>query len=44
MIYNNTEYTNEITIFTFQVKTRIENERYLREHPEVECLVSGFLQ
>ncbi|WAQ99827.1 RIAD1-like protein [Mya arenaria] len=28
----------------YKIKTRIENEKYLREHPEVECLVSGFLQ
>ncbi|KAL4228023.1 RIIa domain-containing protein 1 [Mactra antiquata] len=28
----------------FKIKTRIENEKYLREHPEVECLISGFLQ
>ncbi|XP_045156364.1 RIIa domain-containing protein 1-like [Mercenaria mercenaria] len=28
----------------YKIKTRIENERYLREHPEVECLISGFLQ
>ncbi|XP_060074415.1 RIIa domain-containing protein 1-like [Ylistrum balloti] len=27
----------------FKTKTRLENERYLRDHPEVECLVAGFL-
>ncbi|KAL5003984.1 hypothetical protein ScPMuIL_017440 [Solemya velum] len=27
----------------FKMKTRIENERYLKQHPEVECLVAGFL-
>ena len=26
-----------------QIKTRFENERYLREHPEVSCLLTGFL-
>jgi len=28
----------------FKVKTRIDNERYLREHPELECLLSKFLR
>ncbi|KAK3759766.1 hypothetical protein RRG08_041724 [Elysia crispata] len=27
----------------FKMKTRIGNEKYLRDHPEVECLVAGFL-
>lgn len=27
----------------FKVKTRMENEKYLRDHPEVECLIAGFL-
>ncbi|XP_059140622.1 RIIa domain-containing protein 1-like [Physella acuta] len=27
----------------FKVKTRIGNEKYLRDHPEVECLIAGFL-
>ncbi|CAH1255008.1 RIIa domain-containing protein 1-like [Branchiostoma lanceolatum] len=27
----------------FKVQTRLGNERYLREHPEVSCMVSGFL-
>ncbi|CAD5124356.1 DgyrCDS12645 [Dimorphilus gyrociliatus] len=27
----------------FKMKTRLENEKYLRQHPEVECLVAGFL-
>ncbi|KAI8793109.1 RIIa domain-containing protein 1 [Biomphalaria glabrata] len=27
----------------FKIKTRIGNEKYLREHPEVECLIAGFL-
>ncbi|XP_052101118.1 RIIa domain-containing protein 1-like [Mytilus californianus] len=27
----------------FKKKTRVENEKYLRDHPEVECLLSGFL-
>jgi len=29
---------------TFKMKTRLENEKYLRNHPEVECLVAGFLR
>merc|ERR1712156_354485 len=28
----------------FKMKTRLENEKYLRSHPEVECLVAGFLR
>ncbi|XP_076465486.1 RIIa domain-containing protein 1-like [Babylonia areolata] len=28
---------------TFKIKTRMENERYLRDHPEVECILAGFL-
>ncbi|KAK7115539.1 RIIa domain-containing protein 1-like [Littorina saxatilis] len=27
----------------FKIKTRMENEKYLREHPEVECILAGFL-
>uniref|UniRef100_A0A3P8ZLN1 RIIa domain-containing protein n=1 Tax=Esox lucius TaxID=8010 RepID=A0A3P8ZLN1_ESOLU len=27
----------------FKVKTRIDNEKYLRAHPEVELLISNFL-
>eukprot|EP00918_Siedleckia_nematoides_P055144 GHVU01120280.1.p1 GENE.GHVU01120280.1~~GHVU01120280.1.p1 ORF type:complete len:124 (-),score=18.09 GHVU01120280.1:374-712(-) len=27
----------------FKMKTRHENEKYLRDHPEVECLMAGFL-
>ncbi|EDO45600.1 predicted protein [Nematostella vectensis] len=27
----------------FKIDTRIENERYLRDHPEVSCLLTGFL-
>ncbi|XP_064620592.1 RIIa domain-containing protein 1-like [Lineus longissimus] len=27
----------------FKVETRMENEKYLRQHPEVECLIAGFL-
>merc|ERR1712087_102315 len=27
----------------FKIKTRLENEKYLRAHPEVECIVAGFL-
>ncbi|CAG5118654.1 unnamed protein product [Candidula unifasciata] len=27
----------------FKIKTRISNESYLRDHPEVECLIAGFL-
>ncbi|KAK3588786.1 hypothetical protein CHS0354_011993 [Potamilus streckersoni] len=27
----------------FKIQTRMANERYLREHPEVECLLAGFL-
>ena len=26
-----------------QIKTRFGNEKYLREHPEVSCLLTGFL-
>jgi hypothetical protein len=28
----------------FKVKTRIDNEQYLREHPELECLLTNFLR
>jgi len=28
----------------FKMNTRLENEKYLRGHPEVECLISGFLK
>ncbi|XP_074538726.1 RIIa domain-containing protein 1 [Halichoeres trimaculatus] len=28
----------------FKIKTRIDNERYLRSHPEVEVLISNFLR
>ncbi|XP_056142518.1 RIIa domain-containing protein 1 [Lampris incognitus] len=28
----------------FKIKTRIENEKYLRSHPEVEVLLSEFLR
>lgn len=27
----------------FKIRTRMENEKYLRGHPEVECLLAGFL-
>ncbi|ESP04803.1 hypothetical protein LOTGIDRAFT_109278 [Lottia gigantea] len=27
----------------FKIQTRVENEKYLREHPEVESLMGGFL-
>ena len=27
----------------FKVKTHIENEKYLRDHPEIECLVQSFI-
>ncbi len=29
---------------TVQVKTRIENEQYLRSHPEITLLLSSFLR
>ncbi|KAI1885954.1 hypothetical protein AGOR_G00209070 [Albula goreensis] len=28
----------------FKIKTRIANEKYLRSHPEVEVMLSGFLR
>merc|ERR1711931_600029 len=28
----------------FKVKTHIENEKYLREHPEIECLIQSFIR
>ncbi|XP_072250368.1 RIIa domain-containing protein 1 [Leuresthes tenuis] len=28
----------------FKIKTRIDNERYLRSHPEVEEMISDFLR
>ncbi|CAJ1062259.1 RIIa domain-containing protein 1 [Xyrichtys novacula] len=28
----------------FKIKTRIDNERYLRSHPEVEILIGNFLR
>nr|XP_046256845.1 RIIa domain-containing protein 1 [Scatophagus argus] len=28
----------------FKIKTRIENEKYLRSHPEVEVLIGDFLR
>lgn len=28
----------------FQIKTRIDNEKYLRSHPEVEVLIGDFLR
>jgi len=28
----------------FKMQTRLENEKYLRGHPEVECLLAGFLR
>lgn len=30
--------------FDSQIKTRIDNEKYLRSHPEVEILISDFLR
>ncbi|KAJ8029174.1 RIIa domain-containing protein 1 [Holothuria leucospilota] len=27
----------------FKIQTRLANEQYLREHPEVDCLLLGFL-
>uniref|UniRef100_A0A3Q3VQK6 RIIa domain-containing protein n=1 Tax=Mola mola TaxID=94237 RepID=A0A3Q3VQK6_MOLML len=27
----------------FKIRTRIDNETYLRSHPEVEIMISGFL-
>ncbi|XP_068693926.1 RIIa domain-containing protein 1-like [Montipora capricornis] len=27
----------------FKISSRFQNEKYLREHPEVSCLLSGFL-
>lgn len=27
-----------------KIRTRIENERYLRDHPEVNILISGFIR
>ncbi|KAI0232300.1 RIIa domain-containing protein 1 [Lamellibrachia satsuma] len=27
----------------FKIETRLENEKYLRDHPEVECMLSSFL-
>ncbi|XP_064594912.1 RIIa domain-containing protein 1-like [Liolophura sinensis] len=27
----------------FKIKTRVDNEKFLRDHPEVECLLAGFL-
>ena len=31
-------------ILCSQIKTRMENERYLRAHPEVNSLLTGFLR
>ncbi|XP_008285958.1 RIIa domain-containing protein 1 [Stegastes partitus] len=28
----------------FKIKTRIDNEKYLRSHPEVELLIGDFLR
>ncbi|XP_034553320.1 RIIa domain-containing protein 1 [Notolabrus celidotus] len=28
----------------FKIKTRIDNERYLRSHPEVDVLIGNFLR
>ncbi|CAL8360841.1 unnamed protein product [Arctogadus glacialis] len=28
----------------FKIKTRIDNEKYLRSHPEIDKLMSGFLR
>ncbi|XP_053182957.1 RIIa domain-containing protein 1 [Scomber japonicus] len=28
----------------FKIKTRVENEKYLRSHPEVEVLIGDFLR
>ncbi|XP_066916929.1 RIIa domain-containing protein 1-like [Clytia hemisphaerica] len=28
---------------TFKIKTRMGNEKYLREHPEIDCLISSFV-
>ncbi|XP_038567367.1 RIIa domain-containing protein 1 [Micropterus salmoides] len=28
----------------FKIKTRVDNEKYLRSHPEVEVLISEFLR
>ncbi|XP_041843601.1 RIIa domain-containing protein 1 [Melanotaenia boesemani] len=28
----------------FKIKTRIDNEKYLRSHPEVEELIGGFMR
>uniref|UniRef100_A0A3Q4GDQ6 RIIa domain-containing protein 1-like n=2 Tax=Neolamprologus brichardi TaxID=32507 RepID=A0A3Q4GDQ6_NEOBR len=28
----------------FKIKTRIDNERYLRSHPEVDVLIGDFLR
>lgn len=36
-------YPNKVMFFCFQIKTRVDNEKFLRDHPEVECLLAGFL-
>ncbi|ESO84886.1 hypothetical protein LOTGIDRAFT_221814 [Lottia gigantea] len=28
---------------SFKIKTRVGNEAYMREHPEIECMLDGFL-
>ncbi len=36
---------NPINLFHgFKIQSRIENEKYLREHPEVKLLISDFLK
>ncbi|XP_018536046.1 RIIa domain-containing protein 1 [Lates calcarifer] len=32
------------TLRQFKIKTRIDNEKYLRSHPEVEVLIGDFLR
>uniref|UniRef100_H2Z4X3 RIIa domain-containing protein n=1 Tax=Ciona savignyi TaxID=51511 RepID=H2Z4X3_CIOSA len=34
----------QATLSNFKIKTRMQNEDYLRLHPEVDVLISGFLR
>ena len=34
----------QIALTSYKIKTRMKNEEYLRNHPEVEVLISGFLR
>lgn len=43
-LFWNCDWYKSLLDFFLQTKTRISNERYLRDHPEVECLIQSFVR